>query len=131
MLSRPFTIRAEVEHGAKLGRSLGTPTANMRLGDYARPRYGVYAVRGIMPDGTRLDGVANLGIRPMIEPPVELLESWFFDWDGDLYGQTIDVELIAYLREERKLDGLDALKAQIARDAADARASLDRVAAPR
>jgi|TARA_R100000501_G_scaffold10060_2_gene19921 riboflavin kinase/FMN adenylyltransferase len=131
MLSRPFTIRGEVEHGAKLGRSLGTPTANMRLGDYARPRYGVYAVRGIMPDGARRDGVANLGIRPMIEPPVELLESWFFDWDGDLYGQTIDVELIAYLREERKLDGLDALKAQIARDAADARASLDRVAAPR
>ncbi|MBZ6377340.1 riboflavin biosynthesis protein RibF [Pacificimonas flava] len=125
MLTRPFTIRAEVEHGAKLGRTLGTPTANMRLGTYVRPKYGVYAVRGCLPSGECLDGVANLGVRPMIDPPVELLESWFFDWEGDLYGQTIDVELIAYLREERKLDGLEALKEQIARDAEAAKAALD------
>lgn len=125
MLTRPFAIRAVVEHGAKLGRTIGVPTANMRLGDYVRPRYGVYAVRGHLPDGTTLDGVANLGIRPMIDPPVELLESWFFDWQGDLYGQEIDVELIAWLREERKLDGLDALKAQIVRDSEAARAALD------
>lgn len=125
MLTRPFTIRAEVEHGAKLGRTLGTPTANMRLGSYVRPRYGVYAVRGRLPDGTVLGGVANLGIRPMIEPPVELLESWFFEFGGDLYGQEIDVELIAWIREERKLDGMDALKAQIAEDAEAAKAALD------
>ncbi|MBV7255632.1 bifunctional riboflavin kinase/FAD synthetase [Pacificimonas sp. WHA3] len=125
MLTRPFTIRGEVEHGAKLGRTLGTPTANLRLHQYARPLYGVYAVRGHLPDGKIVDGVANLGIRPMIEPPAELLESWFFDWSGDLYGKTIDVELIAWLREERKLDGLDALKAQIKRDAEAARAALD------
>ncbi len=126
MLSRPFTIRGEVQHGAKLGRTLGTPTANMVLGDYLRPKYGVYAVRGHLPGGETVNGVANLGIRPMIEPRLELLESWFLDWSGDLYGKTIDVELIAYLREERKLDGLDALKAQMQRDAADAREVLSK-----
>jgi riboflavin kinase/FMN adenylyltransferase len=71
-----------------------------------------------------IDGVANLGIRPMIEPPVELLETWLMDWSGDLYGQTIGVELIAWLRPEMKLDGLDALKAQIAADVVAARTAL-------
>lgn len=124
LLTRPFTIRGVVEHGAKLGRTLGFPTANMRLGDYQRPAYGVYAVRVVLPSGERVDGVANLGIRPMIVPPVELLETWLIDWDGDLYGQTLNVELVAYLRPEAKLDGLAALKAQIAADAAAARAVL-------
>ncbi|WP_164155906.1 bifunctional riboflavin kinase/FAD synthetase [Sandarakinorhabdus rubra] len=124
MLTRPFTITGTVEHGAKLGRTLGFPTANMRLGDYVRPAYGVYAVRVRLPSGERVDGVANLGIRPMIEPPEELLETWLMDWEGDLYGQELAVELIAYLRPEMKLDGLDALKAQIAADADAARALL-------
>jgi riboflavin kinase / FMN adenylyltransferase len=121
LLTRPFTLRGVVEHGAKLGRTLGFPTANMTLGDYVRPAYGVYAVQVVMPSGERVDGVANLGIRPMIEPPLELLETWLMDWQGDLYGQTLDVQLIAYLRPEMKLDGLDALKAQIAADADAAR----------
>jgi riboflavin kinase/FMN adenylyltransferase len=77
-----------------------------------------------LPDGSRVKGVANLGIRPMIEPPVELLETWLLDWSGDLYGQIIGVELIAFLRPEMKLAGLDALKAQIAADAEAARAVL-------
>jgi riboflavin kinase/FMN adenylyltransferase len=124
MLTRPFTIQGTVEHGAKLGRTLGFPTANMVLGDYVRPAYGVYAVRVILPDGTRVPGVANLGIRPMIEPPIELLETWLMDWSGDLYGQVLRVELIAYLRPEMKLDGLEALKTQIAADADAARAAL-------
>ena len=124
LLTRPFAIEAQVEHGAKLGRQLGFPTANMRLGDYVRPAYGVYAVRVMLPSGERVDGVANLGIRPMIDPPEELLETWLMDWSGDLYGQTLSVELVAYLRPEMKLDGLEALKAQIARDAEDARAAL-------
>jgi riboflavin kinase/FMN adenylyltransferase len=124
MLTRPFTISGVVEHGAKLGRTLGFPTANMALNDYVRPAYGVYAVRVRLPSGETVDGVANLGIRPMITPPLELLETWLIDWQGDLYGQTIGVELIAYLRPELKLDGLDALKAQIARDAEAARAAL-------
>ncbi len=124
LLTRPFTIRGSVEHGAKLGRTLGFPTANMRLGDYQRPAYGVYAVRVRLPSGQRVDGVANLGIRPMIDPPVELLETWLIDWSGDLYGKTLDVELVAYLRPEMKLAGLEALKAQIAADAGAARAVL-------
>ncbi len=124
LLTRPFTIRGRVEHGAKLGRTLGFPTANLALGDYQRPAYGVYAVMVVLPDGSRVAGVANLGIRPMIEPPVELLETWLMDWSGDLYGKTIDVELHHFLRPEWKLDGLEALKTQIAADAAAAKAVL-------
>ena len=124
LLTRPFTVRGAVEHGAKLGRTLGFPTANMRLNDYVRPAYCVYAVMVRVPGGKRIKGVANLGIRPMIEPPVELLETWLLDWEGDLYGKTLEVELIAYLRPEMKLPGLEALKAQIAADAEAARAVL-------
>ncbi|MEY2885022.1 MAG: hypothetical protein RL490_2746 [Pseudomonadota bacterium] len=124
LLTRPFTIRGRVEHGAKLGRTLGFPTANLRLGDYLRPAYGVYAVMVRLPGGQRVAGVANLGIRPMIEPPVELLETWIMDWSGDLYGKVIEVELVAFLRPELKLDGLEALKTQIAADADAARAIL-------
>ena len=124
LLTRPFSIRGVVEHGAKLGRTLGFPTANMVLGDYVRPAYGVYAVQVVLPSGERVDGVANLGIRPMIEPRQELLETWLMDWSGDLYGQTLDVELVAYLRPEMKLAGLEALKAQIAADAGAARRML-------
>ena len=124
LLTRPFTIRGIVEHGAKLGRTLGFPTANLRLGDYQRPAYGVYAVIAVLPDGSRVQGVANLGIRPMIVPPVELLEVWLLDWDGDLYGQEIAVELRAYLRPEAKFDELAALTAAVHADADAARAAL-------
>lgn len=124
LLTRPFAIQGVVEPGAKLGRELGYPTANLQLGNYLRPRYGIYAVRGRLPDGRILDGVANLGIRPSFDPPVELLEPYFFDFSGDLYGQTIEVELIEFLRDEAKLDSLDALKAQIAADCEAARAAL-------
>ena len=124
LLTRPFAIRGMVEHGAKLGRQLGFPTLNLQLGDYQRPAYGVYAVRVRLPGGSVVDGVANLGIRPMIEPPLELLEAHLFDWSGDLYGQVVEVELHHFLRPEWKLGGLDALKAQIAADEACARAKL-------
>lgn len=121
LLTRPFAIRATVIHGDQRGRSIGVPTANMELGDYVRPRYGVYAVRARLQGGAMVDGIANLGVRPMFDPPKELLESWLFDWSGDLYGRDIEVQLIAFIREERKLSGLDALKAQIMRDAEEAR----------
>lgn len=124
LLTRPFTIRGLVEHGAKLGRQLGFPTLNLRLGDYQRPAYGVYAVRVRLADGSLHDGVANLGMRPMIDPPLELLEAHLFDWSGDAYGQNVEVELHHYLRPEWKLDGLAALKAQIAADGVAARAKL-------
>ncbi len=124
LLTRPYTIRGPVEHGAQLGRTLGYPTANMRLLNYLRPAYGIYAVRGRLPDGRVLNGVANLGIRPSFDPPEELLESFFFDFEGDLYGQTLDIELIAYLRPEAKFGDLDSLKVQMDADAAQARALL-------
>ena len=125
LLTRPFTLRGRVEHGAKLGRSLGFPTANLGLGNYLRPAYGVYAARVRLDDGRLIDGVANLGIRPMIEPAQELLEVNLFDWSGDLYGREIAVELHHFLRPEWKLDGLDALTRQIGADCAEAKRRLD------
>ncbi len=124
LLTRPFAIRGTVEHGDKRGREIGYPTANLSLGSYLRPRFGIYAVRGRLADGRVLGGAANLGIRPTFEPAKELLEPYFFDFSGDLYGETIEVELIRFLRPERKFDGLEALKAQMERDCAEARAIL-------
>jgi len=121
LLTRPFAIEAEVVHGDKRGRELGYPTANMELGDYLRPRYGIYAVKARLDDGRVLDGVANLGIRPSFDPPRELLEPYFFDFKGDLYGRTIEVALNAFLRGEAKFDSLEALKAQMAADSEAAR----------
>ncbi len=121
LLTRPFAIRGVVEHGDKVGRTIGYPTANLNMGKYLRPAYGIYAVRGRLADGRVLDGAANLGIRPQFEPPKELLEPYFFDFAGDLYGQAIEVELIEYLRPEAKFDGLDALMAQMEADCARAR----------
>ena len=124
LLTRPWAIEGAVQHGDKLGRTIGYPTANIDLGNYLRPAYGIYAVEGQLADGTRLPGVANLGIRPQFTPPKELLEPHFFDWSGDLYGQVIEVALIAYLRPEARFDSLDALVAQMDRDSAAARALL-------
>ena len=124
LLTRPFAIEGVVEHGDKRGREIGYPTANIALGPYLRPRFGIYAVRGRLPDGEVLGGAANLGIRPTFEPPKELLEPYFFDFDGDLYGRTIEVELIDFLRPEAKYDSLEALKAQMAADCLEARRRL-------
>jgi riboflavin kinase/FMN adenylyltransferase len=121
LLTRPFAIQGVVEHGDKVGRTIGYPTANLNMGKYLRPAYGIYAVRGRLPDGRVLDGAANLGIRPQFEPPKELLEPHFFDFAGDLYGQPIEVELVDYLRPEAKFDGLPALMAQMDADCARAR----------
>jgi riboflavin kinase/FMN adenylyltransferase len=124
LLTRPFAIRGIVEHGDKRGRELGYPTANLSLMNYVRPAYGIYAVRGRVPDGRTLGGAASLGIRPTFDPPKELLEPFFFDFSGDLYGQTLDVELIEFLRPEAKFDDLDALVAQMEADCAEARRAL-------
>lgn len=121
LLTRPFTVRGIVQHGDKNGRLLGFPTANIDMGNYLRPRYGIYAVTGRLPDGRRLKGAANLGIRPSFDPPKELLEPHFFDFSGDLYGHEIDVEFHAFIRPEAKFAGLDALMAQIAADCDRAR----------
>jgi riboflavin kinase/FMN adenylyltransferase len=124
LMTRPFTIRGEVIHGDKHGRELGYPTANMEMGPYLRPRFGIYAVIGRLPDGTVLQGAANIGVRPMFDPPKELLEPYFFDFAGDIYGQEIAVELRHFLRPEMKFDMLGALQAQMAEDCEQARALL-------
>jgi riboflavin kinase / FMN adenylyltransferase len=126
LLTRPFAIEGVVEHGDRMGHKLGYPTANIALGPYLRPRYGVYAARGRLEDGRLLDGVANLGTRPMFDPPKELLEPHFFDFDEEIYDETVEVSLIAYLRDERSFENLDALKAQIARDCDAAKERLAR-----
>lgn len=120
-LTRPYAIAGEVEHGDKRGRDLGYPTANIALGDYQRPRYGIYAARVRLPDGRELDAAASLGVRPTFDPPSELLEAYILDFDEDLYGQQLEVALHHFLRDEQKFGSLDALKEQMAKDVADAR----------
>ncbi|MFN3423579.1 MAG: bifunctional riboflavin kinase/FAD synthetase [Novosphingobium meiothermophilum] len=124
LLTRPFAMRGTVQHGDKLGRTINFPTANLDIGMYLRPRYGIYAVTGRLPDGSVLKGAANLGIRPTFDPPKELLEPHFFDFAGDLYGQEIEVAFHHFLRPEARFDGLDALVAQMERDCDQARALL-------
>jgi riboflavin kinase/FMN adenylyltransferase len=122
LLTRPFAIRGIVEHGDKRGRTIGYPTANLAIDSYLRPRYGIYAVTGrILATGQVLQGAANIGIRPQFEPPKELLEPFFFDFSGDLYGQEIEVAFHHFLRGEAKFDSLEALIAQMDKDCAEAR----------
>jgi riboflavin kinase/FMN adenylyltransferase len=122
-LGRPWSIRGVVSHGDKRGRTIGFPTANVPLGAHLEPARGVYAVSVRLPDGGTVAGVANIGRRPTVQAGTESrLEAHLFDFDGDLYGQEIGVALLDYLRAEQKFAGLDALRAQIARDAAAARA---------
>ncbi|MBO9498785.1 MAG: bifunctional riboflavin kinase/FAD synthetase [Novosphingobium sp.] len=125
LMTRPFAIRAEVQHGDKRGRTIGFPTANMALGNYLRPRFGIYAVRGrVLDSGEELTGAANLGIRPQFDPPLELLEPYFFDFSGDLYGREVEVSLISFLRPEARFASLDELVEQMARDCDQARGIL-------
>jgi riboflavin kinase/FMN adenylyltransferase len=121
LMSRDFAIEGVVQDGDKRGRELGYPTANIQLADYQRPRYGIYAVRATLEDGTEHPGVASLGVRPTFDPPVELLETHLLDYDADLYGQRIEVALHAFIRDEKKFDDVDALVAQMRNDEARAR----------
>ncbi len=129
LLGRPWSVVGEVAHGDKRGRTLGFPTANVPLGRHLEPARGVYAVQVTLPDGSAHPGVANIGRRPTVNAgPESRLEAHLFDYAGDLYGQVISVALIAFLRDERRFDGLEALRAQIAVDSADARRLLDQLA---
>lgn len=117
LLTRPFAIRGVVSHGDKRGREIGYPTANLTIENYLRPRFGIYAVTGtVLATGQQLQGAANIGVRPTFDPPKELLEPYFFDFSGDLYGQEIEVAFHHFLRPEAKFDSLDALVAQMERD---------------
>lgn len=126
LLGRPWEIEGRVESGRRLGRTIGFPTANIALGECLRPAVGVYAVEARLDEaGAPLwHGVANFGRRPTIDGTSLWLEVHLFDWSGDLYGRHLRVGLREYLRGERKFDGLAALTAQIAEDAAQARALL-------
>ncbi len=128
MLGHWHRIEGPVIHGEKRGRQLGFPTANMALDGLHLPRFGVYAVLVDVLDGPHTGsyhGVASLGVRPMFGVNTPNLESFLFDFSGDLYGAELSVGLVDYLRPEMRFDGLPALMAQMDRDAAEARARLD------
>jgi len=127
MLGYPWFVTGRVIHGEKRGRDLGYPTANMRLEANCALRHGIYAVRVGLGGGTdtrRIDGVASFGRRPTFDNGAPLLETFLFGFEGDLYGQSLDVALISFIREEAKFDGVDALIRQMDDDSARARAAL-------
>lgn len=127
MLGHWHRIEGEVLHGAKRGRELGYPTANMSLAGLHLPRLGAYAVLVDILTGPLTGthkGAASLGVRPMFGQNAPNLETFLFDFDGDLYGQHLSVALVEYLRPEMRFDGLPALIAQMGDDCARARAIL-------
>jgi len=123
MLGRPWSVAGVVGEGRKVGRTIGFPTANMTLGELLEPRKGVYATRARF-NGQTFGAVSNFGRRPTFGDGAPLLETYLFDFGGDLYGKQMEVDFIAFLRDEKKFDGIDALKAQIAEDCEQARALL-------
>ncbi|OAE48548.1 bifunctional riboflavin kinase/FAD synthetase [Agrobacterium tumefaciens] len=128
LLGYRFTVESEVIGGQKLGRTLGYPTANMALGPETELKAGIYAVRFRRPDGSIRDGVASFGYRPTVtDNGAALLETFVFDFSGDLYGEVCSVSFFGHLRDELKFDGLDPLVAQIRRDEEEARAMLSGV----
>jgi len=123
MLGGPWFVAGTVIHGEKRGRDLGYPTANIRLDKNCGLKHGIYAVR--VGHGTeRLDGVASFGRRPTFDNGAPLLEVFLFDFKGDLYGAPLDVAFIAFIRDEVKFDGIEALVRQMDDDSARARAAL-------
>ncbi|MBL4692781.1 MAG: bifunctional riboflavin kinase/FAD synthetase, partial [Magnetovibrio sp.] len=134
ILGRHFELEGRVEHGDARGRQLGFPTANIHLHDFLRPATGVYAIRASLDTGLDtgvnavwIDGVANFGRRPTFHAKDDvILEAHLFDFEGDLYGKHLRVELVDRLRDERKFAGLDALKAQIIEDCEKAREILSK-----
>jgi riboflavin kinase/FMN adenylyltransferase len=123
LLGYRWLVRGEVVHGDKRGRLLGFPTANMVPGKDCALKYGIYAVR-MAVDGVVHDGVASFGRRPTFDDGAPRLETFVFDFDGDLYGKTVDVEFCGFLRGEAKFDSVEALIVQMDADCARARAML-------
>jgi riboflavin kinase/FMN adenylyltransferase len=119
-LGRPYSVSGLVISGQRLGRTLGVPTANIALEATNRLAHGIYAVRARV-DGKTYDGVASFGTRPTVDNGAPLLETYLFDFDSDIYGRELTVEFVARIREERKFDSLEALKAEMSRDVARAR----------
>jgi riboflavin kinase/FMN adenylyltransferase len=123
MLGGPWFVTGEVIHGDKRGRDLGYPTANIRLDKTCGLKHGIYAVR-VGRGAERLDGVASFGRRPTFDNGAPLLEVFLFDFKDELYGATLDVAFIAFIRDELKFDSVEALIRQMDDDAARARAAL-------
>jgi riboflavin kinase/FMN adenylyltransferase len=123
MLGGPWFVSGLVIHGEKRGRDLGYPTANIRLDNHCGLKHGIYAVR-VGLGAERFDGVASFGRRPTFDNGAPLLEIFLFDFEGDLYGKTLDVAFIGFIREELRFDHADALVAQMDDDSAQARARL-------
>ena len=121
IMGRPFAIEGVVQKGRQLGRQLGFPTANVPLGDYVAPKFGVYATRTRLADGRQLDGVANIGVNPTTGEVAPRLEVWLFEFDEDIYGETIETDLIAFLRPEEKFDSVEVMVDQIYLDERNAR----------
>jgi len=127
LLGHWWSVETHVQQGDQRGRTIGFPTANLPLEDHVEPALGVYAVKVEIEDGPHkgiYDGVANVGRRPTFDKKDVLLEAHIFDFDGDIYGAHAAVSFIEYLRPEQKFDGLESLKAQIARDSDKARTVL-------
>ncbi len=124
LLGRNWRVRGQVQKGAQLGRTLGYPTANIKLHPATTLRHGIYAVRFIRADGSFHDGVASFGKRPTFDNGAPLLEIFIFDFTGDLYDEFISVELIDWIRAEEKFDSLEALISQMDKDSARAKAIL-------
>ncbi|KAA2235111.1 bifunctional riboflavin kinase/FAD synthetase [Salinarimonas soli] len=124
LLGYRWFVEGEVRHGAKRGRTLGYPTANMRLPDDCALHHGIYAVRMALPDGRAMPGVASFGRRPTFDHGAPLLETHLFDFAGDLYGHTVRVELVAWIRGEERFDSAEALVERMNRDSEEARAHL-------
>ena len=118
-LGHPHVLTQEVRHGRRIGHTIGIPTVNLTAPPHVLvPSYGVYATQVFLPDGRRFGAVTNVGIRPTVNNGTDVtVESWLLDFDGDLYGQTVRVEFLRRLRDEVRFDSLDALQAQILRDA--------------
>ncbi len=125
LLGFPWFVSGTVIHGEKRGRDLGFPTANLRLDAGCGLRHGIYAVR-VAARGRRYDGVASFGRRPMFDNGAVLLEMYLFDFAGDLYGESIDVAFIAWIRDEQVFDSVEQLVAQMKDDSRAAQAALTR-----
>lgn len=127
MLGGPWFVTGEVVHGEKRGRDLGYPTANIRLDKNCGLKHGIYAVRIGRGQGqaqARFDGVASFGRRPTFDNGAPLLEVFLFDFSGDLYGETLDVAFIGFIREELKFDSVEALVRRMDEDSTRAREQL-------
>jgi riboflavin kinase/FMN adenylyltransferase len=127
LLGRRYRMIGRVAHGERLGRTLGFPTANLRLMRRKSPLWGILAVRVHGIDVQPRDGVASLGTRPTVNGVEPLLEVHVFDFQGDLYGRAIEVEFIAKLRDEFKFDSVELMQVQMKVDAAQARDLLSKV----